>query len=66
MCGWGWGGGVVDLRMVWINEFKTNDLQDKVRTALHFGTVSNGTQRHSVIELLDEEEDPCSAEFMHY
>lgn len=37
-----------------------------VYTALHFGTVSNGTESNDVIELLDDDEDLCSTEVIQY
>lgn len=67
MCGWGWRGGGAELRLVRVNEFKTNDIQEDVYTTLQFGTVFNGAQSNDVIKLVDDdEEDPCSTEVIQY
>ncbi|KAL7396008.1 hypothetical protein ABVT39_027117 [Epinephelus coioides] len=49
------------MRLVRVNEFKTNDMQKDVYAGLHFGTTFNGARTDDMMELLDDdEEDPCS------
>lgn len=55
--------GGADLRLVRLNEFKTNDMQEDVCRALHFRTAINGAWIADVIEVVDDdEEDACSNE----
>lgn len=55
--------------LVWFKLMSLRQMTcDDVYTALHFGTVSNGTQSNDVIELLDDDEDEalCSTEVIQY
>lgn len=58
--------GGADLRLVRVNEFKTNDMQEDVDHTLNLATAFNGSKADDVIELVHgDEEDSFSTEVIH-